>query len=154
MASRDLTNRTKGVTGLAPAVRTALALSAKCDTQGFEGVIARFQSGTFGDTVSGSLYTEAELQESDDDSTYTAVADADLEFPLWQGLAARVGTATGTFFQSKTTGAADVAGLYEVGYRGSKRYIKVNVRLTGTHTNGTPTAVSFSQGQPAFTPAY
>ena len=96
----------------------------------------------------------AELQESDDDSTYTAVADAALEFPLWQGLAARVGTATGTFFQSKTTGAADVAGLYEVGYRGSKRYIKVNVRLTGTHTNGTPTAVSFSQGQPAFTPAY
>ncbi len=153
MASRDLTNNVKGVTGLAPAVRTSSALSAKADTQGFESVIARFSSGTFGDTVSGSLYTEAELQESDDDSTYTAVADADLLFPVWQGKAARVGTATGTFFSSKTTGAADTAGLYEVGYRGSKRYLKVNVRLTGTHTNGTPASVSFSLGNPGFTPA-
>ena len=75
-------------------------------------------------------------------------------FSKWQGLAARVGTATGTFFQSKTTGASDAAGLYEVGYRGSMRYLKVNLRLTGTHTNGTPTSVSFSEGNPNFSPAY
>lgn len=151
MATRDLVHNIKPVMGLAPAVRTATALSAACDMQGFEAVVARFQSGSFGDTASGSLYTEAELQESDDNSTYTAVADADLLFP--SGKSARTGTATGTFFQSKTTGAADTAGVYEVGYRGSKRYLKVNVRLTGTHTNGTPTAVTFSLGHAGYNPA-
>lgn len=152
MATRDLVHNLKPVVGLAPAVRTATALSAACDMQGFESVAVRFHSGTFGDTASATLYTEAELQESDDNSTYTAVADSDLLFP--SGKSARTGNATGTFFQSKTTGgAADTAGLYEVGYRGSKRYLKVNVRLTGTHTNGTPTAVQFSLGHADYYPA-
>jgi hypothetical protein len=153
MASRDLTNNLKGVVGLAPAVRNATALSAKADTQGFESVVARVNVGTYGDSQSGSVFIEAELQESDDDSTYTPVADADLLFPVWQGKAARAGTATGTFFQSKTTAANDAAGGYDVGYRGSKRYLKVNVRFTGTHTTGTPTSVSFSLGHPSFDPA-
>jgi hypothetical protein len=149
--TRDLVHNEKPIAALAPAVRTATALSAKCDMQSFQSVIARFYSGVFGDTASATVYTEAEMQESDDDSTYTAVADADLLFP--SGKAARTGTATGTFFQSKTTGAADLAGLYEVGYRGSKRYLKVNVRLTGTHTNGTPTTVTFSLGNADYKPA-
>lgn len=151
MASRDLVHNLSPVVGLAPAVRTATALSSACDTRGFESVVVRFHSGTFGDTASGSLYTEAELQESDDNSTYTAVANTDLLFP--SGKSARTGNATGTFFQSKTTGAADTAGLYEVGYIGSKRYLKVNLRLTGTHTNGSPTAVTFSLGHAVYNPA-
>lgn len=153
MASRDLTNNLKGIAGLAPAVRTTTALSSKCDTQGYESVVARFHIGTFGDTQSASVYFEAELQESDDDSTYTPVADADVLFPQWQGKAARTGHATGTFFQSKTDAAADTAGLYEVGYRGSKRYLKVNVRVTGSNPTGSPCAVTFSEGNPSFSPA-
>jgi len=153
MASRDLTNNVKGVGVLLPAVRTTTTLSTKADTQGFESVIARIHIGTYGDAQSGSVYMEAELQESDDDSTYTAVADADLLFPVAQGKAARTGTATGTFFQSKTTGANDAAGHYDVGYRGSKRYLKINLRFTGTHSTGTPSSATFSLGHPSFVPA-
>src|SRR5690348_2462596 len=125
MASRDLVHNLKPTSGLAPAVRTATALSSACDLQGFESVVARVHIGTFGDVQSGSLYIEAELQESSDNSTYTAVADADLLFP--SGRSAATGTATGTFVQTKTTGKADTAGVYEVGYAGTKRYLKVNM---------------------------
>lgn len=152
MASRDLINNLKEGAGLAPAVRTATALGSAFDVRGYKSVIARVHLGTFGDTQSGSIYIEAELQESDDNSTYTAVADADLLFLASSARAAFTGTAVGTFVQTKTTAGADVAGLYAVGYRGSKRYLKVNMRLTGTHTNGTPSAVSFTASNPDYAP--
>lgn len=151
MATRDLVHNLKPVRGLAPAVRTATALSAACDTQGFEAVVARVDIGTFGDSQSSSLYIEAELQESSDNSTYTAVADSDLLFP--SGRSAISGHATGTFVQTQTTTTNDVSGVFEVGYRGSKRYLKVNMRLTGTHSTGTPSAVTFDLGHADFSPA-
>ena len=144
---RDCTS----VAGLAPAVRTSTALSSACDLAGYEGCIARVHIGTFGDVQSGSLYIEAEMQDSDDNSTYAAVADSLVDFP--SAFSARTGNATGTFFQSKTTGAADTAGLYEVSYHGAKRYVKVNIRLTGTHSTGTPSAVSFTRLLPRDKPA-
>jgi hypothetical protein len=137
--------------GLAPLLRTTTTLSSAFDTRGFQSVIAAFHQGAFGDTPSSSVYTEAELQESDDNITYTAVADTDLSFP--GALTARTGTATGTFFQSKSTGAVDLAGLYPVGYKGSKRYLKVNVRATGTHTNGEAYGVTFYAGNADYDPA-
>jgi len=151
MATRDLVHNLKPTRGLAPAIRTATALSSACDTQGFESVVARVDIGTFNDTQSGSLYIEAELQESVDNSTYTAVADSDLSFP--SGRSTISGHATGTFVQTQTSGNNDVSGVYEVGYRGSKRYLKVNMRLTGTHTNGTPSAVTFDAGNADYSPA-
>ena len=151
MANRDLVHNLKPVVGLAPLGRTATALSSACDMQGFQSVLVAFHQGAYGDTPSGSVYTEAELQESDDNSTYTAVADTDLLFP--SGKSARTGTATGTFFQSKSTGAADAAGLWLVGYRGSKRYLKVNVRETGTHTTGESYSVTFYLANADYSPA-
>lgn len=150
--TRDLVNNLKDVVGLAPVIRTTTVLSAACDLRGFHSAVARIHVGVYGDTASGSLYIEAELQESSDDSTYTAVANADLLFGASSGLAARTGTAVGTFFQSKTTAAADLAGIYVVGYRGSKRYIKVNTRLTGTHSTGSPIAVTFSMANAEYAP--
>lgn len=151
MATRDMVHSVKPTAGLAPAVRTATALSAACDTQGFEAVTVLVHLGTFGDVQSGTLYIEAELQESSDNSTYTAVADSDLL--ILTSRSTITGTATGTFVQTKTTGNADTAGLYSVGYRGSKRYLKVNMRLTGTHSTGTPSAVAFVAGHPDYVPA-
>jgi hypothetical protein len=144
---RDVT----AVVGIAPATKTTTTLSSACDLAGYEGCLVRFHCGTFGDTQSGSVYIEAELQDSDDNSTYAAVANAYVSFP--SAYSARTGTAVGTFFQSKTTGAADTAGLYDVGYAGAKRYLKVNVRMTGTHTNGTPMTVSFTRMLPKDAPA-
>lgn len=141
----------KAVAGIAPQVATATVLSAACDTQYFNGVKARVHIGTFGDSQSSSVYMEAELQDSDDNSTYAAVANALLAFP--STLAVRAGHAVGTFFQSKADAAADAAGLYEVSYLGNKRYLKINLRLTGTHTNGTPVAAGFELTNPTIAPA-
>jgi hypothetical protein len=159
MATFDIVNRIVPVRGLASANRTATALSNNCDMRGYESLVAAIDVGTFGDTQSGSVYIEAELQESADNVTYTAVADADMLFPtnkispVTNPYKARTGTATGTFFQSKTTGSSDPTGLYQVGYRGSKRYIKVNVRYTGTHSTGTPVCVFFEKSQDSFQPS-
>jgi hypothetical protein len=151
MPSKALVKELKTTAVVAPAVVTSTTLSSACDLQYFEGAVARFHCGTFGDTQSATVYIEAELQESDDNSTYTAVPNASLVFP-GSGVA-RTGHAVGTFFQSKTTAAADTAGLYEVSYLGQKRYLKINVRLTGTHSNGTPVSASITVGNPVFAPA-
>jgi hypothetical protein len=144
MLHTSYVNDSKAGASLAPAVRTATAAGTGIDLKDFRSAIAVFHCGTFGDTQSGSVYIEAELQDSDDNSTFAAVADANLAFP--SGKSARTGTATGTFFQSKTTGAADAAGLYEVGYKGLKRYLRVNVRYTGTHSIGTPVCAQVRLG--------
>lgn len=150
--AKDLVNNVKITTGLVPATRTADTLSSACDRQGYQSVAILFHIGAIGDTASGSVYAEAELQESDDNSTYTPVANADLLFKA--GRSAASGSAVGTFFQSKTTGAADTgSATYIVGYRGTKRYLKVNYNVTGTHTNGTPVAVTFVLSHADYAPA-
>lgn len=154
MPQRDLVHNLSPVSGLAPAVKSGTStafLSSACDCQGFQSVVARFNCGTFGDSQSSSVYIEAEVQDSPDGVTYSPVPNSSLQFPGSQ--VARTGHATGTFFQSQTTGAADTAGIYEVGYIGPNRYIKVNVRLTGANTVGTPMTVEFSRGNPDYAPA-
>lgn len=136
--------------GVLPVKVTSTTLSAKLDLAGFHGAAVALMIGVFGDVQSGTVYMEGELQESNDDSSYTAVADADLLLP--PGDAVRTGNATGTFFQSKTTGATDLSGVYTVGYRGNKRYIKTNLRLTGTHSTGTPVAILQTAGFPDYSP--
>ena len=136
---------------IAPAVQTATVLSSKCDLAGFEACTVKVHVGTFGDAQSATIYIEAELQDSDDDSSYAAVADVNLDFP--SAFSARTGHATGTFLQTKTTAAHDLAGLYEVGYHGAKRYLKVNLRLTGSHSTGTPVSASFVKTSPILAPA-
>jgi hypothetical protein len=144
---RDVTS----VAGLAPVLRNTTVLGSACDLQGYEGAIARIHIGVFGDVQSGSVYIEAELQDSDDDSSYAAVADTLLDFP--SAFSARTGHAVGTFCQTKTDAAHDLAGLYEVGYHGAKRYLKINVRLTGTHTTGTILSAGFTRMLPCDLPA-
>ena len=148
---KDLINNILPVTGLVPAVRTTTTLSSACDRRGYQSVVTDFNVGAFGDSQSGSVYIDAELQESDDNVTYSAVANADL---LFRTGSARTSNAVGTFFSSKTTGAADTgSAIYSVGYRGNKRYLKVNVRHTGSHSTGTPYAASFRLGHPDYAPA-
>ena len=136
--------------GVLPVKVTGTTLSAALDLAGFHAASIALMIGAYGDVQSGTVYMEGELQESADNVTYTPVADLDLLLP--PGDAVRVGTATGTFFQSKTTGATDLSGVYTVGYRGNKRYLKVNLRLTGAHATGTPVAVLQTAGHPDYSP--
>lgn len=99
------------------------------DLQGFESATILAAVGESNDTLSGSVKIELEVEESDDDSTYTDVADADL-------IGYVDGTNDGTF--AVIDAATEDQRAYIAGYIGSKRYIRVVVNVTGTHTNGTP----------------
>lgn len=68
-------------------------------------------------TVTDGTHT-VEVQESDDNSTWTAVADAHLE---------------GT---EPAIGSADDNKVYELGYMGYKRYLRVNVTVSGAPATG------------------
>lgn len=163
MADRDLIDnlkqgRTAAAAGAAsasgyilPVVATATVLGKAFDLQGYHGALVTFSIGIFGDVASGTVFVEAELQDSPDGTTYTAVADANTIYP--PGDAARVGTVAtgGVFFQSKTTAAADLSGVYSVGYIGLNRYLKVNVRFTSA-TNGCPISVVATAGFPDYAP--
>jgi len=107
-------NRTNGTVN-----GTAIDLwSNTVGDQVFRSALAVVQTGT----VTDGTHT-VEVQESDDNSSFTAVADADLQ---------------GT---EPAIGAANDNVVYEIGYRGTKRYIRVTVVTSGATTGGTFGAV-------------
>jgi hypothetical protein len=99
------------------------------DLAGYEAAELIVDVGESGDTLSGSVYFDLILKEGDasDGSGMTAVAEADV-LGDW---------ATGGIFATVDAAAEDGA-VFHVGYIGSKRYIRLYVDVTGTHTNGTP----------------
>jgi hypothetical protein len=118
---------------LAPANRTADANSSGLDLQNCDDATLVFVIGAIGDTMTGTNKLECEVQESDDNSTFTAVADADLTKTV-------TGTNTGTAasFTSGTTGQNSV---FMTGYKGSKRYIRGVANFSGTISTGTVVGV-------------
>jgi len=118
MSSVDLYNNLSVAQSLAPAARTADENGAGVDLQGFHGAMVVVHTGA----ITDGTHT-IEVQESDDDSTYTAVADADL-----QG-------------SEPAIGAADDNKIYEIGYMGTKRYIRAVVTVAGATTGGVYDAV-------------
>lgn len=130
---------------LLPQVLTADANGAGIDCRGYEGgVIFAVHLGQSGDVLSGSVKVELEVEESDDDSTYDDAEDADLVDPNTGGAGAVSGSNTGTF--AVIDAAAEDETIKYVRYVGDKRYARVVVNLTGTHTNGIPvSAVALRQ---------
>ena len=123
--------------GVETVVVTADANGASIDMQGYNSLMVIGAIGASGDTLSGSVYIELELEESDDDSTFTDVADADLQNSV-------TGTNTGTF--AVINDPAEDSQVYKTGYKGTKRYVRPVVNVTGTHTNGTPIALLMVRG--------
>lgn len=134
---RDLANSIAVVESLAPAVRTTDANGTGVDLQGFQSATVIAHIGAEGDTLASDLKIDLKLEHSDDDQTFTAVAQADVvEATIADG---------GIFYTADA--AADV-GVATVGYVGGKRYVRVVSDLTGTHTNGTPTSAVVVKGHP------
>jgi hypothetical protein len=102
---------------LTPAARTASANGTGVDRQQtnamFQDALIIVSTGT----ITDGTHT-IEVQESADNTTFTAVADADLQ---------------GT---EPAIGAADDNKIFELGYLGSKRYLRVIVTAAGTTTGG------------------
>lgn len=104
------------------------------DGRGYGSIIHQVNVGDSGDTLSGSVMVELELEESDDDSAYTDCPNAALENPATGGAGHVTGTNLGTFAVIDAPSEDSIA--FAVRYVGSKRYSRVVVNKTGTHTNG------------------
>ncbi len=111
---------------------TADGTSSSIDMQQYRNCAMLFVIGNSGDTLSGSVFMELEIQVSDDNSTFTAAPDVDVKNTV-------TGTNTGTvaLINAPTEDSLTVWGEYT----GSSRYVRAVVNLTGTHSNGTPVSV-------------
>jgi hypothetical protein len=110
------------------------ALSADADSTavdlwdypgGHGGVSFYAMVGTTTETLDGSNYWEVRVEESDDNSTFTAAPNADLSNYV-----------TGTQAVAGTFALIDAAAeddlTYSTHYHGSKRYVRVTCDETGT----------------------
>lgn len=105
---RDLHSNILAIAAHAPAVVSATASGASADLQGFKSAAIVVNTGA----IAGAGDFAASVEESDNDSDWTAVVAADL-----------LGAAL-----PDTLAAASV---YQIGYRGTKRYIRVPLTKAG-----------------------
>jgi len=129
---KDFSNSVKLSNALTPLVRTADADAASIDLKGFRNAAFINHIGITGDTLSGSVLLELEVQVSDDDSAWSAAPDADVKDTV-------SATRTGTVAVINADAEDDVVVLAE--YTGTARYVRMHHSFTGTHTNGIETSV-------------
>ena len=138
---KDLSNNISPAVSLAAAVRTAAANGTGVDLQGYESATVLVDVGAEGDTLSSSVHFEVSLEESDDNSTFTDVAQASIiDGTIASG---------GIFLKLDGTTGGDpdsTGGIFRVGYVGNKRYIRVVIAKTGTHSTGTPIGAMVVRG--------
>lgn len=113
-----------------PNVRTATATGVTVDRVGFNTAMFVAHLGTITD---GTFAFDPE--ESDDDSNWSNIAAGDL---------------SGAFVSG--TSAADDR-VQEVGYLGSKRYVRCNLTVSGSPSTGGAVGVSVVLGSPRTKPA-
>ena len=138
---KDLSNNINPAVSIINAVKTAAGNGTGVDLQGYESATVLVDVGAEGDTLSGSVYFEVSLEHSDDNSTYSDCAQAD----IIDGTIA----AGGIFLKldGTTGGDPDTAGgIFRIGYVGGKRYVRVVLAKTGTHSNGTPLGAMIVRG--------
>lgn len=134
---KDLHSNMKFVVRAVPAVRTASVNGSSIDRQGFDSVEHIASLGATGDTLSGSVKIDVSLQESDDDSTWSDVTEASHVVIGGDG----VSTSTALPIIATIDDNAEDARHFRVGYIGGKRYSRLRLVFTGTHTNGIPCAL-------------
>jgi hypothetical protein len=107
---RDIKNNLDGVRSIDPASTTATINGSGVDLRDYDGAMMMFQAGT-ADTGNGDETYTPGVEESDDNSSYSAVAASDLEGTL----------------SSMTANS-----VQRVGYKGTRRYIRAVLTLGGT----------------------
>lgn len=126
----DLKNHISVVSSLAAAARTAAADGTAVDLAGYGAVQVVIPTGTISGTTPSFTF---EVQESDTTTAgdFTAVADADLDGS-----------------EPAVTAANDET-VHEIGYRGTKRYLRVTIEtVSGTDTPTLPCAGLVVRGRP------
>ncbi len=125
MAMFDLVDNIAVEESITPAAHTASANGAGIDLRGYQAAVVIVDAGT----ITDGTHTIS-LEESDDNSTYTAVAATDL-----QGSFANVASNT----------------PQKVGYIGGKRYIRAVTTVSGATTGGIY-GVAVIKGRPDIAP--
>lgn len=113
MARKDIKSRTLLNIQSAKAAATSTVTGTGVEVADYDGALAVIDAGTWTDgthTIS--------VQESDDNSAWSAVADADLDGS-----------------EPVIDGAADDDQQYYIGYHGNKRYLRL-VNTVGSATTG------------------
>lgn len=128
LGQRDLYNNVKAAVAMKFATRTANATGEAIDLTGYGSALIVIATGTITDGNHAFA-----LKESDDNATYTAVGTGDL-----------IGTAP-------TADATADDKVYKLGYRGRKRYIRLDVTVTGATAGGVYGAVAIL-GRPEVAP--
>jgi hypothetical protein len=139
---RDLYSRVKAVAAIGSATLAADNTPAAVDRAGYNSAVLELAIGVGGITFSGTNKVEFKLTHSDDDTTYTAVTDADM-----QGV---TGITDGIIFS--LTAAHAAAAVYKRGYIGNKRYLKLLADFSGTHGTGTPISAVWTLSDPLMAP--
>jgi hypothetical protein len=145
---RDLASNLTTTVGVFPAVLTASPTPTVFDRRGFRSLAFLIQTAAGGITFTGTNKLEQIVEHSDDNSTFTAVAAAD----LLTGQGANPTVAAGGIVESYVAAKA-AASTNEYGYIGSKRYVRVTPTFGGTHATGTMVGVIGLLGDPLLAPA-
>ena len=113
---------------------TADITGAACDMKDYDGCLISVNVGNSGDTLSGSVKIELEVQTSDDNSTWVAAADNVITGAV---------TATNTGSFALIDAPAEDSAIFTTAYIGRERYVRVVANFTGTHTNGCPISATY-----------
>jgi hypothetical protein len=131
---KDLVHNLLAVKSIDPIVgnNTTEGTGTGVDLAGFDAALMLAHLGVSGDTLSGSVYVTVGFQESDSlGSGYADIAAADL-----------LGGANNVVVDA----AAEDEVIIQRSYIGAKRYVRVLITFTGTHTNGMPISAVVIKG--------
>lgn len=134
---KDMHSAMLAVAAIGNATLAADNTPAAIDLQGYNAAEILLAIGVGGITFSATNKVEFTLTHSDDDSTYTAVADADM---------LGVSSISSGIIKSLVAAHA-AAAVYRFGYVGGKRYLKLLADFSGAHATGTPIAAVVLKGR-------
>ena len=127
--------------------KTADVNGTGVDLKGFSSAAVIVNCGAAEDTFSSTVKTNLQIEHSDDDSTYTDCVQAD----IINGTIAAGGI--WLKLDGTTDGDPGTAGAqYQIGYVGGKRYLRLVLAKTGTHSNGTPISGVIVKSRPRVAP--
>lgn len=122
---------------LDPILAQTTRTSDYIDLQGYHDHFITVNIGFALDSLTGSRYWTIQLQEGATTGSFSNVADSD--------------THNGTASYVLNSSALDEQ-AYNFSYKGNKRYIRVIVTNTGTHSVGTPMSIIALFGKPSVAP--
>ena len=139
----DLKNNIELVECLNAIEKAADTDATAIDTQGFNSSMAIVNVGAPGITFSGTNKVDIKLEDSSDNSSFTAVTNNNF---------VTGGTVDSSGIWQTIDADGDCNAVYGIGYVGPQRYYRVVLDFSGTHGAGTVFGVVGAQSNPLHAP--